>query len=356
MLYLKNVNLWGELTDVGIEDGKIAHIGKCCADGRDFGGAKIFPGLIDIHSHGAIGVDTMYADFEKLSRFYLENGTTTWYPTTMTAPIDDIVKVAGTNARFAGGANIPGFHLEGPFINVKYKGAQNADYVTAPDFSLIEACPSAKLITVAPEAVGAEEFIKKASDAGVVVCLGHTDTDYEGAVAAFKAGASCLTHTFNAMPGIHHRKPGPIAAGADMGAYAQLISDGKHIHPAVVRLLIKLYGTDRVVLISDSIEATGMPDGKYQLGGLEVEVRDKTARTTLDGALAGSTSTLLDCVRCAISFGISERDAFKMATETPASLMKLNKGKIEVGYDADLIITDESYNIITAAAMGEFCK
>ncbi len=355
MQYIKNVDLFGELTDIGFENGKITHIGKCGKTGRDFGGAKIFPGLIDIHSHGAIGIDTMYADFEKLARFYLENGTTTWYPTTMTMPFGDIMRSTRAKTVFEGGANIPGFHLEGPFINVKYKGAQNPAYVHELDFSLVEACPTAKLITIAPELEGAEEFIKKAKDAGVVVCLGHTDADYDTAMKAFAAGADCLTHTYNVMPGIHHRNPGPIAAGADAGAYAQLISDGKHVHPSAVRLLVKLYGPDRIVLISDSVEAAKMPDGEYKLGGLDVVVNEGTVRTR-EGALAGSSSTLLDCVRCAISFGIPEADAFKMASETPARLMGLNKGKIEVGYDADFIITDENYNLITAAAMGNFCK
>lgn len=356
MQYIKNVSLWGEITDIGLEDGKIAFIGKTDEPGRDFGGAKIFPGLIDIHSHGAIGIDTMYADLERLSRFYLESGTTTWYPTTMTMSFDDISRAAGARTEYEGGANIPGFHLEGPFINVKYKGAQNEKYICNPDTALLDACPTARLITVAPELDGACEFIKKARARGVVVCLGHTDADYDTAVKAFDAGASCLTHTFNAMPGIHHRKPGPIAAGADCGAYAQLISDGKHIHPSAVRLLVKLYGKDRVILISDSIEAAKMPDGNYTLGGLDITVKDGTARTVADGALAGSTSTLLDCVRYAISFGIPERDAFEMAGKTPARLMGLNKGEIKVGLDADFIITDNDYNLITAAAMGRFCK
>ncbi len=355
MQYIKNVNLWGENLDIGIEDGKIAFIGKTDEAGRDFGGARVFPGLIDIHSHGAIGKDTMYADLEALSRFYLEHGTTTWYPTTMTVAREDIVRATSARTDFEGGACIPGFHLEGPFINKKYKGAQNEKYVIAPDFSLIEACPRAKLVTVAPEIEGAEEFIKKARAAGLVVCLGHTDADYDTAMRAFEAGANCLTHTYNVMPGIHHRAPGPIAAGADAGAYAQLIADGKHVHPAAVRLLVKLYGTDRVALISDSVEAAKMPDGRYTLGGLDIELVDGTIRT-LDGALAGSSSTLYDCVLSAISFGIPERDAFKMASETPARLMGLNKGKIEVGYDADLIIADEKYNVITVAVSGKFCK
>lgn len=355
MIYLKNLDLFGESVDIGIKEGKIAFVGKTDEEGRDFGGARVFPGLIDIHSHGAHGVDTMDADLEQLSKFYLENGTTTWYPTTMTMSEESIVKAANVKTDFDGGANIPGFHLEGPFINVKYKGAQNPDFIETPDKALVESCPRARIVTVAPEVDGALDFIKWASGKGLVVALGHTDADYDTAIDAFEAGAKSLTHTYNAMPGIHHRKPGPIAAGADAGAYAQLISDGKHVHPSAVRLLYKLYGPEHITLISDSIEATGMEDGQYDLGGLDVVVKDKTART-LDGALAGSTSTLFECVKCAISFGIPERDAFMMASETPAKLMGLNKGKIEVGFDADLLITDENYNIITAAAMGRFCK
>ena len=200
------------------------------------------------------------------------------------------------------------------------------------------------------------EFIKEATARGVVVCLGHTDADYDTCMKAFAAGAKSLTHTCNAMPGIHHRAPGPIAAGADAGAYAQVISDGHHLHPSVVRLLVKLYGTDRVMLISDSVSSAKMPDGEYGLGGRGIFIKDGIIRTLDTGVLAGSSFTLYDCVKSAISFGISERDAFKMAAETPAELMGLNKGKIEVGYDADFIIAGENYEIINVAAMGRFCK
>ena len=154
------------------------------------------------------------------------------------------------------------------------------------------------------------------------------------------------------MPGLHHRDPGPIPAGAECGAYAELICDGIHVHPAMVRLLIGLYGTDRVVLISDSVEATGLSDGSYTLGGQDIVVKDGVART-LGGNLAGSTSTLFDCVKCAISFGIPKCDAVKMASATPALMMGLNKGKIEVGYDADFIIVDNEFNLIRAIARGE---
>lgn len=347
---IKNVNLYGEITDITVADGKIEKIGLTDELGYNFGGAEIYPGLIDTHSHGCIGRDTMRGELQEMADYQLANGTTTWYPTTMTMGEEDIIAATSVDIALPHGANIPGFHLEGPFINVKYKGAQNEKYVIAPTLELIKKCKNAKMITVAPEVDGAIDFIK---ECGLVVALGHTDCDYDTARAAFDAGARSLTHTFNVMPPIHHRAPGPIPAGADDGrVFAQLICDGKHIHPAVVRLLVKLYGTDRVVLISDSVEATGLPDGSYTLGGQDIIVKDRTART-LGGNLAGSTSTLFECVKCAIGFGIPKADAVKMASETPAEMMGLNKGKIEVGYDADFIIVDEDFNLIRAIARGE---
>lgn len=349
MSIIKNVRLYGELVDIEIVDGKFSKIGKLDGEGVDFGGKKIYPGLIDIHSHGVIGFDTMEGHLPEMAKYYLEHGTTTWYPTTMTMSEEDIIAACDERIKGIGGANIPGFHMEGPFINVKYKGAQNAKYVIPPTMELFNKCKSIKLVTIAPEVEGSMKFIRECP---AVVCLGHTDTDYDTAMAAFDAGAKCLTHTYNVMPGMHHRKPGPIPAGADAGAYAQLICDGVHVHPAMVRLLIKLYGTDRVVLISDAMRATGLGDGAYDFGGQTITVTDGKAYTE-GGNLAGSTATLLDCVRCAISFGIPEEDAVKMATAVPAELMGLNKGRIAVGYDADFIIVDDDFNLVKAVARGE---
>jgi N-acetylglucosamine-6-phosphate deacetylase len=292
----------------------------------------------------------MRGEIAEMADFYLKNGTTTWYPTTMTMSYEDIIAATKVTRELGHGASIPGFHLEGPFINEKYKGAQNAQFIKNPTMELIERCEAVKLVTIAPELDGAIDFIRECP---AVVALGHTDCDYDTARAAFEAGARSLTHTFNAMPPIHHRAPGPIIAGMDDGrVYAQLIADGIHVHPASVRALIKLYGIDNVVLISDSVEAAGLEDGNYTLGGQDIIVKDRTART-LGGNLAGSTSTLFDCVKCAISFGIPKKDAVKMASETPALMMGLNKGKIEVGYDADLIIVDSEFNLIRAIARGE---
>ena len=205
-----------------------------------------------------------------------------------------------------------------------------------------------KLITLAPELDGAIEYIKAF---GGVVCLGHTDADYDTAVNAARAGAKCLTHTFNAMPPLHHRSPSLIGAAADFDMYVQVICDGKHIHPAVIRILYRLFGPERMILISDSMRATGLPDGVYELGGQTITVKEKTARTA-DGALAGSTSSLFECVRCAVDFGIPEPEAFRMASETPARLMGLKRGIIKSGYDCDLIVLDDKNEIDTVIING----
>lgn len=347
---IKNVRHGGELTDITVRDGKIAEIGRTEKGGVDFGGARIFPGLIDIHSHGCIGLDSSEGGIPEMADWELAHGITTWYPTTMTVGEEDIIRATHTDIGLGHGANIPGFHLEGPFINVALKGAQNEKYVIPPTMELISKCKNVKIVTVAPEVEGAIDFI---SECPAVVAIGHTTCDYETAMAAFAAGARSLTHTFNCMPGIHHRNPGPICAGADSGAYAQLITDGVHIHPSVVRMLYKLYGADHITIISDSMQATGVGDGDYVFGGLDVVVKDGAARLKDSGNLAGSTTCLFDCVRQAIKMGIPTEDAVKMASTTPATLMGLNKGRIEVGYDADFIIVDDDFNLIKAIARGE---
>ena len=354
MKLLKNVRLYGKTVDIAVQNGKIAGIGKYDGEGVDFGGNKIYPGLIDTHSHGCIGKDASDGDIAEMARYYLKNGTTTWYPTTMTVGFDDICSACLSDTEIEGGANIPGFHLEGPFINKALKGAQNEEYVIKPTMDLIKACKKAKKITVAPEALGAMEFIRECKRLGIVVSIGHSTCDYETAATAIKAGASCLTHTYNCMSPLHHRAPGPIPAGAEGGAYAELICDGIHVHPAMVRLLVKLYGSERIVLISDSVRAAGLEDGVYDLGGLDITVNGGVARTK-DGNLAGSTATLLYCVKRAIEFGIPEERAFMMATANPARLMGLDKkGKIEVGCDADIIVLDSELNLKKVIVRGEF--
>lgn len=350
MKVIKNVRLYGELTDITTDGGKIVAIGRTDAPGTDFGGNKIYPGLIDIHSHGTHGFDTMTGGIDEMADWELEHGITTWYPTTMTMSLEDIVKATDIDLDLGHGANVPGFHMEGPFINVKYKGAQNAAYIVPPTMDFFNKVKNVKIVTVAPETEGALDFIRECP---AVVAIGHTECDYDLAVEAIRAGAKSLTHTYNVMPGIHHRAPGPIGAGFDEGAYAQLITDGIHIHPSAVRMLVKMYGPERVTIISDSMQATGMEDGPYIFGGQPITVKDGVARTE-GGNLAGSTTCLFDCVKRVMEMGISEEDAVRMASTTPAELMGLNKGKIEVGYDADFIIVDDDFNLIKAIARGEF--
>ena len=351
MKILKNVMLRGNITDITVDGGKIISLEKTDKPGVDFKGNKIYPGLIDIHIHGCIGYDTMEGGLAEMSDWLLENGTTAWYPTTMSMSEADIVKATSQNIDVGHGASILGFHMEGPFINKKYKGAMNEKYIIAPSKELLAKCKNVKRITLAPEIEGSSEFIK---DCALQVSIGHTDTDYETAKGAFRAGATSITHTYNVMPGIHHRAPGPIGAGFDTdGVFAELISDGVHIHPSAVRMLVKMYGADRVILVSDSMRAAGLSDGEYEFGGQTMTVKNSVALTE-NGNLAGSTATLFYCVKQAISFGIKEEDAVKMATENPARLMKLNKGKIEVGYDADFIIVDKDFNLVKAIARGEF--
>jgi len=352
-MVLKNAYLGGELTDIVIEDGKIVFIGKSDnIDGEtvDLEGKKVFAGLIDIHSHGAVGADVMDGGtLEKLSLHQVKNGITSWLPTTMTMDYDTI-KSTTDESIDVDGAEILGFHYEGPYICKKYKGAQNEKFIKNPDVKEFETFKNAKMVSIAPELEGSMEFIEKTDS---IVSIGHTDADYETAVKAMKKGAKCLTHTFNAMPPLHHRNPGVIGAAIEENAYVQVICDGLHIHKSVIKALYKIFGTERMVLISDSMRATGVSDGEYEFGGQKIIVRDMVAKT-LEGAIAGSTTTLFGCVKKAIEFGISEEDAFKMASYTPAKLLGLeNKGEIKVGADADIIAVDKDYNLVLSIAKGK---
>lgn len=338
--------------DIVIEDGKIAKItpGGQAGKGLDCTGLTVIPGLVDMHTHGCAGKDTMDAEFDEIADFLGRNGTTSFCPTTMTMDYDSILRVTKAN-RNVKGARILGFHMEGPYINAKYKGAQNGDFIRDPDLEEFVSLPDMRVVTIAPELSGSMEFIK---NCGAVVCLGHMAADYETCVNAFAAGARCLTHTFNAMPGIHHRSPGPIGAAIACDAYVQAITDGLHLHPSIVLLLWRAFGPDRMVIISDSMRATGLGDGTYEFGGQEIIVKDSVART-LDGAIAGSTSTLWRCVKQAAKFGVPFADAVRMATKTPADLIgATQKGRIEPGADADLLLLDSSLEIARVMIGGEF--
>lgn len=350
-MIINNALVNGSKVDIVIEKGIIVSVTENCAEkGIDAKGARVIPGLIDVHTHGCFGHDTMDAEFKELCSFYADCGTTSVLPTTMTMGFDDLLKVSDAQKKYPG-ANVLGIHFEGPYISHKYKGAQNPEFILKPDAQQFSKLSSALMVTIAPEVEGAMEFIKEVSDR-VVVSIGHTDCDYETALAAIDAGALCLTHTYNAMPPLHHRNPGPIGAAFERKIYAQLICDGFHISKPVMLATYNMFGADRVVMISDSLACAGLPNGKYVSGGLDVELSDDVARLT-DGTVAGSRVMLWDCVKKAVEFGISFEDAVKSATETPAEMLGINKGKIKEGYDADLLIINDDMTIRSVVIGGE---
>ncbi len=319
----------------------------------DICGKELLPGLFDIHAHGCRSFDTTDGSGrEEMSEFLVKSGTTAWLPTTMTASHEALDRAVNKIPFPECAPDIPGFHLEGPFISPNAAGAQDKRYIRLPDLEEFRSYNNVKMITVAPEIDGAMEFIEKC---GVAVALGHTACDYDTACEAFDRGANCLTHTFNAMSPLHHRKPGPIGAAIDKGAYVQVITDGFHLHPSVVKMLYRTFGVDRMIIISDSVATAGLPDGEYIINDAVTIVRDSHAYLP-DGTINGSSSTIMDCVRSAISFGIPKYDAFKMASETPANCIGLKKGQISVGYDADFIVIDDDLNVLSSFVKGRLIK
>lgn len=351
---INNAVVNGKKTCIKIENGRLAGFSEAeLPNAIDAKGQTVIPGLIDVHTHGCAGMDTMDADFEKMCDFYARHGTTCFLPTTMTMSHEALLRVTTAKTDFLG-AEIAGFHLEGPYISPKYKGAQNEKYICKPDINEFKEYKRVKMITVAPEIEGSMEFIREAS-AACAVALGHTDCDCETALRAIDCGAVCLTHTYNAMPPFHHRRPGPIGAAVERRIYAQLICDGFHISKQTVLATYRMFGADRMILISDSIRPAGLPEGEYESGGLRVILKDGAARLA-DGTIAGSCAMLWDCVKKAVEFGIPFEAAVKMASQAPAELLGLKKGKIEPGYDADLLIVDKNMDLSAVIIGGErFC-
>ena len=324
----------------------------------DASGCYVIPGLVDVHFHGCVGEDFSDATAEGLQRiadFELSQGVTYICPAGMTLPEDQLraicENVAAHRAKNAGGAEVVGAHLEGPFLSTAKKGAQNGDYLHDPDIDMLRRLQTAaegcvKLVTVAPEQPNAMEFIRAAKEMGITVSVGHTVADYDTAMEAFRSGATHATHLYNGMPSIHHRAPAVIGAAFDSaGVRAELICDGVHIHGAVVRMTFQLFGKERMVLISDSLRATGMPDGQYPFGGQEIEVHGN--RATIVGhpeTLAGSVTSLMGCLRQAVKFGIPVADAVRACTYNPAAAIGIDDraGTLDVGKAASLVLLDQN--------------
>jgi N-acetylglucosamine-6-phosphate deacetylase len=324
----------------------------------DYGHALITPGLIDVHVHGIAGADVMdgtSASIDRMAERFARHGVTGFLPTTVSqsldltlAAIDSIL--ASMRAPDEGRAAILGIHLEGPFLNRAFKGMQHEDFLLAPSTEIARrlmdaAAGQVRRFSLAPELPGAESVIDLCVEAGIAVSIAHTGATYEGAVDAIQRGARHVTHCFNAMTGLHHREPGVAGAAlTEPALIAELVADGIHVHPAVMRLLVQAKGRDGVMLVTDSMSAADMPDGAYRFGGHEVQVRNGIARLT-DGTLASSTLTMDGAVRTMISAcGISLTDAIYMGATTPAAAIGYGntKGRIAPGYDADLAVFTSS--------------
>ena len=323
----------------------------------DASGLYVLPGLIDIHSHGAVGHDFSDGNTEGLKEilaYEYAHGITTYCPTSMTIEKEDILSMFRGVKDWEnqdGFATFAGINMEGPFLDPAKKGAHREECIMKPDTDFFRACNEAcggriKLVTLAPNMDGAMEFVEELKDE-VTISLGHTGTDYDTAKKALQKGAHHVTHLYNAMNPFTHRAAGLVGAASEDGnCNVELICDGIHIHESVVRATFKLF-PDRVVLISDSMRATGMPNGTYDLGGQEVTVNGALA-TLADGTIAGSATNLFDCMRTAISFGIPTEEAIAAATMNPAKAIGIYEktGSLTVGKRADILLIDKDFNLV----------
>ena len=317
----------------------------------------VIPGLVDVHFHGAVGEDFSDATpegLQKIADFELSQGVTYICPAGMTLGEDQLMKIcqntAAHRAKDTTGAEVVGAHLEGPFLSMAKKGAQNGAFIHKPDIDMLRRLQEAaegnvRLVTVAPEEGDGVEFVKAAVEDGITVSVGHTTASYDIASAAYAAGASQATHFYNGMPSLHHREPSVIGAAFDAPhVKAEIICDGIHVHESVIRLTFRLMGPERMILISDSLRATGMPDGIYPFGGQEIEVHGN--RATIAGhpeTLAGSVTSLMGCMKKAVEFGIPLADAVRASSFNPAQAIKLDDriGSLDTGKEASIVLLNK---------------
>ena len=368
-MIIKNVKVYTE--DKRFEDGEIyirdgiftsAPEGVEAEEMIDGEGCYAIPGLIDLHFHGCKGDDFCDGTKEAIARiaeYEASVGVTAIAPATMTLPVDELEAILKTAAEYKKAqvserADLIGINMEGPFISSEKKGAQDARNIISCDQEIAERFLEAseglvKFIGIAPEQNdGFQEFIE-AMKGKVQIALAHTNADYDTAKAAFDAGACHAVHLYNAMPAFTHREPGVVGAVSDSGhVMAEMICDGVHIHPAVVRATFKMLGEDRMILISDSMRATGMPDGQYTLGGLAVNVVGNRATLVSDGALAGSATNLTDCMRTVVKeMGIPLETAVACATMNPARSLGVydRYGSITEGKHANVVLLDKELEL-----------
>ena len=375
----KAITPTAEISDAGIliRDGVIEAVGARADLALPAGAIEIkatdqtaVPGFIDVHIHGAGGRDVMEGNDEALStvaRTVAKHGTTSMVATTVTAAPDDIIRSVEGIAHFITNqhrsedprAEVVGIHYEGPFISTARRGVHPKEWITLPNRDLLDrmvtaAAGNARILTIAPELLGAMPCIDAARNDGIVVAMGHTDATYEQARAAMAHGAHHAVHVYNAMRPFSHRDSGVIGAVlTSPEVSAELIADGVHVEEAAMRLLLQAKGPNCVILVSDGISATGMPDGQYSLGKFDVNVVNGVARNS-EGNLAGSTLTLDRALRNIVRMGWSLSDTVKMLTANPAKLLGLEfkKGALRTGADADIVLLNEALEVTNVWARG----
>ena len=331
-------------------------------------GKKIVPGFIDIHTHGGVGVDVNAAntdELEKIGEFFAKNGTTSWLCSVLTDTEEQtlwcIDQFNEYKKKKRKGSDLVGIHLEGPFLAKEYKGAMPEFLLRKFDINLLKKYQersggNVRYLTVAPEVDGIAGGIKEMTELGIAVSLGHSGADYETTMKAIENGATAATHTFNAMKLLHQHFPSIMGAVMESDVYCEAICDGRHLHPGVVRLLIKTKGLDRVVAVTDSIMAAGLPDGKYKLGVNDVVVEEGDAKLADTGVRAGSTLTQNVALLNLLKFtGRPLAEVLPILSENPAKLIGIydRKGSIEDGKDADLVLLDEENKISEVFGMGQ---
>ncbi|MFQ6065119.1 MAG: N-acetylglucosamine-6-phosphate deacetylase [Candidatus Bathyarchaeia archaeon] len=360
---------------VVFEHGKITAIGRTDEIEAPTGGRVIdasqkvvTPGFIDIHVHGGKGRNVMEASakaINELAKFEADHGTTAFLPTTISASKEELVDVAKTvrytMEKETDGAEVLGIHLEGPYISTEKRGGQDPDFIRLPSLDefreiLKASDQKVRIVTLAPEVDGAKMLIDELRSRGIVASVGHSNATYSEAVNMIKCGISHAAHVFNGMRNFHHREPGVLGAVLTHDEVtAELICDGVHVHPAAMKLLTRVKGSKRVVLVTDAISAAGMPDGRCKLGKQDVIVKNGVCRL-VSGELAGSTLTMDVAVRNMVELvGASLQEAVMMATINPATVIGIEdrKGSIELGKEADLVILDEKLNVCSTIVRGQ---
>ena len=330
-------------------------------DGED---QLLIPGMIDVHIHGGNNYNMMDGttkSIQEVSKICAKTGCTSFLVTSVSSTLDDLLEMIEQTKKVIGneqGAKIAGIHLEGPYLNVEKKGMQNPKYLRHPNILemkriLREADGLIKMVTVAPELPGCLDLIGFLKEQGIIIAVAHSNATYEEAQSAFEKGATHITHCFNAMPAIHHRYPGLVTAALeDDNVSSQMIVDGVHLHPGIVRLLHKIKGADKMVLTTDALQAMEAGDGEYVFGGHQVVVKEGIARLH-DGTLASSTVTMNKSLKLSTEFGISLKDSVKMASSTPANILNLkNTGQIKEGYIADLVLLDKDFRVLNTWISG----